>query len=206
MLPISDCFLVWIFWYLDDFYAVGPEVLYFIGIGAAAGAEGVDLINRAGQEVVFLADLVTGGEYVAVAGGAAHHGLVDGGLGQDRGGDAAVDADAADADEGFVGIDLGQGLQREFADQGFAALVDLATGQDDGHERVMRIADGVAVVGHNDDVFVLEVVEQQQGGAARVHEDGVAIFDETGRVAGNHSFLFAVDTGLGIGRRAVFFL
>ena len=95
---------------------------------------------------MLLADFAAGGQHIAGALAAAQHHFVDGGLRQHRSSKATFYADASHPQEYFVGIDVGESLQGELPNQGLAALVDLATGEQDGYQRVVRIADDAGVV------------------------------------------------------------
>lgn len=85
---------------------MGAEVFYFVRTGSRTGDERINLVDGAREEVVFAANFLPGGQHVAAALTAAHHHFVDGSFGQDRGGDAAGNADAANTDKGLVGIDF----------------------------------------------------------------------------------------------------
>ena len=89
----------------------------FVFAAALAGYEAVYLAEVSAMEVVLAPDFAVGCQHIAFALTAAQHGFVDGGFGQYRGSDAAIGADAAYADKGFVGDYLGQGMEGEFADQ-----------------------------------------------------------------------------------------
>ena len=123
------------------------------------------------------------------------HGFVDGRLRQHGGGEPSGDAEAADAQEGFVRIDFRQGLQGKFANQCAAALVNFPPCQDDRDLRIVGAAQGVGVVCDHDDMLVFQVVQHQEGRGGRIDEDGVPVLHQSRRVAGNGFLLLPVHEG-----------
>ena len=108
--------------------------------------------------------------------GVLDHELVDLGLTEVAGGNADFGVNARAAHNADIGIDMAQGVGRQFADQGRLRKMNLAPWQDNGRTWVHFLFAHAQVVGDNGDRRLLDVVHNVHGGGGGVHINGHFFF------------------------------